>query len=117
MTTITLCLPFFFFFFPQEVDIPTGDYQAITSDKPVLICMFAKTFKRDGEFYGDPSMSTIVPEPQYAADYTWTSITDPTGSQFNNKVAVVIGKLQVSGLRLDGKIITWQEQKVKGKRV
>ena len=97
----------------QEIDIPTGDYQAVTSDKPVLMSMFAKTFKKDGEYYGDPSMSTIVPEPQYASDYTWTSITDPTGSQFSNKVAVVIDQSKLLGLRLDGNDVTWQEKKVR----
>ena len=98
------------------MDIPTGDYQEVVCSQPAMMFMFAKTFKRDGLYHGDPSMSTIVPEPQYAADYTWTSITDPSGEQFNNKVAVVIDKTRMFGLRLDGENVTWVEEKVRGER-
>ncbi|XP_070207990.1 IgGFc-binding protein-like [Littorina saxatilis] len=101
-----------------ELDIPTGDYQHITSDKPVMMVMFAKTFQNDGPNNGDPAMSIVIPETQYAADYTWSSVQDPTGQEFNNKVAVVIDKSQVGGVRLDGDAVSWKEEKkIKGSDV
>ena len=72
--------------------------------------MFAKTFKNDGPYYGDPAMSIIIPEPQYASDYTWSSVKDPTGAEFNNKVSIIIEGSKISGLRLDGSAITWTAQ-------
>ncbi|XP_076472307.1 uncharacterized protein LOC143301799 [Babylonia areolata] len=95
----------------QEQDLSTGDYQSITSDKPIMIAMFTKTFKNDGPNNGDPAMSLLIPEPQYASDYTWSSVKDPTGQEFSNNVAVIIEKSMKAGLRLDGSPVTWQEQK------
>ncbi|KAK7098754.1 IgGFc-binding protein-like isoform X2 [Littorina saxatilis] len=97
-----------------ELDLPSGQYQTITSDKPVLVTMFAKTYQglTDGTRYGDPSMSLIIPEPQYAADYTWSSVQDPTGAEFDNKVSVIIDKDEVSGLVMDNDTsISWEEEK------
>ena len=74
--------------------------------------MFTKTFKNDGPNYGDPAMSIIIPTPQYASDYTWSSVKDPTGAEFNNKVSIIIKKSEKSGLLLDGNAVTWMEQKV-----
>lgn len=94
-----------------ELDIPTGYNQAISTDHPVQMAMFSKTFKDDGPNYGDPSMTLIVPEPQYASDYTWSSITDPTGAEFSNAITVVIAEAQIAGLRMDGRNVTWRSQK------
>ena len=99
-------------FHRQEIDIPTGDYQTVTADKPVMIAMFSKTWKSDGPNFGDPSMSLIIPEPQYASDYTWSSVKDPTGAEFHNKVSVIIDKDKVSGLLLDDERVTWEENVV-----
>ena len=83
------------------------------ANKPVMITMFAKTWKSDGPHYGDPAMSLIIPEPQYASDYTWSSVRDPTGAEFNNKVSVIIDKDEVSGLLLDEEPVTWEENVVR----
>ncbi|XP_070184505.1 uncharacterized protein [Littorina saxatilis] len=97
-----------------ELDIPTGHYQTLISDKPVSVNLFAKTWRgpNDGANFGDPAMSIIIPKAQYAADYTWSSVRDPKGNEFNNKVSVVIAKSKVGGLQLDGdRNIEWIEQK------
>ena len=57
-------------------------------------------------------MSLIIPEPQYASDYTWSSVKDPTGAEFYNKVSVIIDKDKVSGLLLDDEPVTWEENVV-----
>ena len=74
--------------------------------------MFSKTWNSDGPNYGDPAMSLIIPEPQYASDYTWSSVKDPTGAEFYNKVSVIIDKDKVSGLLLDDEPVTWEENVV-----
>ena len=99
-------------FHRQEIDIPTGDYQTVTADKPVMIAMFSKTWNFDSPTFGDPAMSLIIPEPQYASDYTWSSVKDPSGAEFYNKVSVIIDKDKVSGLLLDDKPVTWKENVV-----
>ena len=99
-------------FHRQEIDIPTGDYQIVTADKPVMIAMFSKSLNYDSPPYGDSSMSLIIPEPLYASDYTWSSVKDPKGAEFQNKVSVIIDKDKVSGLLLDDKPVTWKENVV-----
>ena len=58
-------------------------------------------------------MSLIIPEPQYASDYTWSSVKDTAGEEFHNKVSVIIDKDKVSGLLLDDKPVTWEENVVR----
>ena len=99
-------------FHRQEIDIPSGDYQIVTADKPVMIAMFSKTLSYSSPTPGDPSMSLIIPEPQYASDYTWSSVKGPNGAEFHNKVSVIIDKDKVSGLLLDDKPVTWKENVV-----
>ena len=57
-------------------------------------------------------MSLIIPELQYASDYTWSSVKGPNGAEFHNKVSVIIDKDKVSGLLLDDKPVTWKENVV-----
>ncbi|XP_076472749.1 uncharacterized protein LOC143302101 isoform X14 [Babylonia areolata] len=93
------------------LDIPSTTYTKITSDKPIMVAMFAKTFKNDGQFFGDPSMSLIIPEPQYANEYTWATVKTPEGQDFNNKISVIVEKSKMAGLRMDGHPITWYREK------
>ena len=87
----------------------------MTSDKPILVAMFAKTWKKrnDGPNRGDPAMTLLPPEGQYSSHFTWSSVQDPKGKEFDNKVAVIIEKSKMDGLMLDNANVAWEEQKVR----
>lgn len=94
----------------QEVDIPSGDYRTVTSDKPVLIVLFAKTFNDDGPTRGDPSMTYIIPAEQFAADYIWSTVKTPENKDFDNKLTVIVHSQDLPGLLLDDQQPVWEEQ-------
>nr|KAG5709397.1 hypothetical protein BaRGS_029246 [Batillaria attramentaria] len=93
----------------EELDIPSGDYRTVTSDKPLLAVIFAKTFMDDGPTRGDPAMTYIIPVEQYASDYTWSTVKTPENWDFNNKLTVIIHENLMDGLWIDYLPIEWEE--------
>ncbi|XP_035824221.1 uncharacterized protein LOC101853369 [Aplysia californica] len=94
----------------RELDISTGDYMTVIADKPIMVGMFAKTWQNDGPNYGDPAMSLLIPTPQFASEYSWSTTNLPSGAPFNDKISIVIDKSKKSGLILDGSSVNkWQQ--------
>ncbi|XP_035826112.1 SCO-spondin-like [Aplysia californica] len=85
----------------KEVDIPTDTHYYVTSDKPVSIAMVGKSWQDDGPTMGDPSMSLLIPIPQFISEITWSTIYLPQGGPFNDKINIIIRKNKESGLLLD----------------
>ena len=73
-----------------QLNVHTGDYKMVTSDKAAMVVMFGKsTKKNDNDNVGDPHMTVIPPSPQYSSDYTFTTVKRSIG-EFTNYVVVVI---------------------------
>ncbi|XP_061172014.1 uncharacterized protein LOC133181544 [Saccostrea echinata] len=95
-----------------ELNVVTGDYKSITSNKPVMVTMFGKTISTqsgDGPNGGDPQFSILPAVPQFPSDYTFSTIQTPTGD-FNNYLVVVIKDSAKNDLKLDEQSpsgVTW----------
>ncbi|KAJ8304500.1 hypothetical protein KUTeg_018083 [Tegillarca granosa] len=90
-----------------QLNVPTGSFQSIISNKPVMVVMFGKTIgsPADGVNGGDPHMSIFPPIQQFPSDYTWSTVETPTGD-FTNYLVVVIKDSLKSDLYLDNTQIT-----------
>ncbi|XP_063431053.1 uncharacterized protein LOC134713693 [Mytilus trossulus] len=86
-----------------ELNVDTGDYKTITSDKAVMVVMFGKTVSSqvgDAPNGGDPQMTVIPPLPQFPSDYTFSTVETPSGD-FTNYALIVIDKSKTSDLMVD----------------
>ena len=87
-----------------QLNVDTGDYKMVTSDKAAMVVMFGKSAKKKDNL-GDPHMTVIPPSPQYSSDYTFTTVKSSKG-EFTNYAVVVIdssmtGKLMVDNVLTD----------------
>ena len=94
-----------------QLNVDTGDYKTITSDKAVMVVMFGKTISSsggDGPNGGDPQMTVMPPVPQFPSDYTFSTVQTPTGD-FTNYALVVIDTTKKADLMLDNNVAsgTW----------
>lgn len=84
-----------------QLNVDTGDYQMVTSDKAAMVVMFGKsTNKKDNDNLGDPHMTVIPPSPQYSSDYTLTTVKRSIG-EFTNYAVVVIDTSMTGELMVD----------------
>ena len=84
-----------------QLNVDTGDYQMVTSDKAAMVVMFGKsTKKNDNDNLGDPHMTVIPPSPQYSSDYTFTTVKRSIG-EFTNYAVVVIDTSMTGELMVD----------------
>jgi hypothetical protein len=56
-----------------QLNVDTGDYKMVTSDKAAMVVMFGKSAKKKDNL-GDSHMTVIPPSPQYSSDYTFTTV-------------------------------------------
>ena len=82
-----------------ELNVHTGDYKMVTSDKAAMVVMFGKSAKK-GDNMGDPHMTVIPPSPQYSSDYTFTTVNSSAG-EFKNYAVVVIDTSMTGELMVD----------------
>lgn len=83
-----------------QLNVDTGDYKMVTSDKAAMVVMFGKSSKKNDGGNGDPHMTVIPPSPQYSSDYAFTTIKSSTG-EFTNYAVVVIDTSMTGGLMVD----------------
>lgn len=82
-----------------QLNVDTGDYQMVTSDKAAMVVMFGKSTKIK-DTMGDPHMTVIPPSPQYSSDYTFTTVNISAG-EFTNYAVVVIDTSMTGELMVD----------------
>ena len=83
-----------------QVHLNSHTYAHVTSDKPIMVMQYADTQHGNGD-KADPSMITVTPIEQYAADYTFTTPRYTFGN-YSNYFSFVINKSAKDGLRIDG---------------
>lgn len=76
-------------------------YSHVNSDQPMAVYQFSVTQTSHTD-QADPSLITIPPIEQYAADYTFTTPEYSQG-QYHNYFMFVVDSNQTAGLILDGK--------------
>ena len=57
--------------FHLQKDWATGAYTTISANKPIMVGMFAKTFKNDGPNKGDPAFSLLIPTEMMPGVDVW----------------------------------------------
>ena len=82
-----------------QLNVDTGDYKMVTSDKAAMVVMFGKSAKKKDNL-GDPHMTVIPPSPQYSSDYTFTTVKRSTG-EFTNYAVIVIDTSMTRELMVD----------------
>jgi hypothetical protein len=84
-----------------QLNVDTGDYKMVTSDKAAMVVMFGKSAtKNDKDNLGDPHMTVIIPSPQYSSDYTFTTVKS-SKEEFTNYAVVVIDTSMTGELMVD----------------
>lgn len=82
-----------------QLNIDTGDYKMVSSDKTAMVVMFGKS-RKSGTNKGDPHMTVIPPSTQYSSDYTFTTVKIST-EEFTNYAVVVIDTSMTGELMVD----------------
>jgi CUB/sushi domain-containing protein len=77
-------------------------YSHVVSDNPIAVYQFSVTQNKSRNDEADPSLITVPPIEQYAADYTFTTPEYSKG-QYQNYFMFVVDSRQTGGIILDGK--------------
>ena len=72
-------------------------YASLTADKPIMVVQYV--YSQINSEYTDPSMMIIPPIEQYTADYTFTTITS---ASYTNYFMFVVKSSDKSGIRING---------------
>lgn len=84
-------------------NLPDQSAKTVTSDKAIAIALYANGGCNSNGF-GDPTMILLPSIDQFAADYTFSTVS-LQGQDFINSLALVIGEAYTAGLRMDNRML------------
>ena len=101
----------------HETDTPSNESLVVTSNFPVIVAQFCKSFDADGNRDSDPFMTMVPPISVMQKEYLFTAPGHyETSDGFQVYVNILIYSCETSGVLLDGerltlndKVVNWME--------